>query len=152
MMKKKLILLLVLALALTTALAACGDSSSTSGDVSDTLIFGRGGDSVSLDPSNVTDGESIKVTQNIFEGLLAYEEESTEVVPALATEWTFDEANLVWTFTLREGVKFHDGTDFNADAVVFNFNRWMDKDHEFHIGDFPYYGYMFGGYKGTRDM
>lgn len=149
-MKKKLILLLVLALALTTALAACGDSSSTSGDVSDTLIFGRGGDSVSLDPSNVTDGESIKVTQNIFEGLLAYEEESTEVVPALATEWTFDEANLVWTFTLREGVKFHDGTDFNADAVVFNFNRWMDKDHEFHIGDFPYYGYMFGGYKGDE--
>jgi peptide/nickel transport system substrate-binding protein len=147
-MKKKLTLLLVLALALSTVLAAC--SSSTSSGTSDTLIFGRGGDSVSLDPANVTDGESIKVTENIFEGLLAYKEENTEVVPALATEWSYDEANLVWTFTLREGVKFHDGTDFNAEAVAFNFNRWMDKDHEFHQGDFPYYGYMFGGYKGDE--
>jgi peptide/nickel transport system substrate-binding protein len=147
-MKKKLTLLLVLALALSTVLAAC--SSSTSSGTSETLIFGRGGDSVSLDPANVTDGESIKVTKNIFEGLLTYEEDNTEVVPALATEWSYDADNLVWTFTLREGVKFHDGTDFNAEAVVFNFNRWMDKDHEFHIGDFPYYGYMFGGYKGDE--
>ncbi|WP_374713310.1 ABC transporter substrate-binding protein [Symbiobacterium terraclitae] len=111
------------------------------------LVWGRGGDSVSLDPIQVTDGESFKVTHQIYEGLLDYAPGNTEVVPVLATEWEASEDGLEWTFKLRQGVKFHDGTPFNAEAVKINFDRWRDTSNPLHVGgDFPYYGYMFGGY------
>nr|WP_237150952.1 ABC transporter substrate-binding protein [Planococcus plakortidis] len=112
-----------------------------------TLVYGRGADSVSLDPINVTDGESIRVTHNIYETLLEYDH-NLELQPKLATEYSSSEDGLTWTFQLREGVKFHDGTDFNADAVVFNFERWMDPENPYHEGDFPYYPFLYGGFKG----
>ena len=116
-----------------------------------TLIYGRGADSKSLDPIQVTDGESLKVTENIFDTLVDYDDDNTEVVPGLAERWESSKDGKTWTFYLRKGVKFHDGTDFNAEAVVYNFERWMDKDHpEQKGGEFPYYGYMFGGYKGDK--
>ncbi|MCP6324234.1 ABC transporter substrate-binding protein, partial [Klebsiella pneumoniae] len=88
----------------------------------------RGGDSVSLDPITVTDGESFKVTKNVFDTLVNFGEQDTEIEPALASEWTPSEDGLTYTFTLEEGVKFHDGTDFNAEAVVKNFERWAAGD------------------------
>ena len=112
----------------------------------DTLVFGRGGDSTSLDPSRVTEGESFKVTVNLYETLLNFGEEDTTINPGLATEWEPSEDGLTYTFKLREGVKFHDGTDFNADAVVKNFERWANGDAE----KFPYYNSMFGGFKGDE--
>ncbi|MDS8935006.1 ABC transporter substrate-binding protein, partial [Streptococcus pneumoniae] len=45
----------------------------------------------------------------------------------------------------------HDGTDFNADAVVFNFERWMDPENPYHEGDFPYYPFLYGGFKGDEN-
>ncbi|ANF95987.1 ABC transporter substrate-binding protein [Paenibacillus bovis] len=110
------------------------------------LIVGRGGDSAALDPSIVTDGESLKIAQQVFDPLLAYKSGTTEVEPALAESWTISDDGLTYTFKLRQGVKFHDGTDFNADAVVFNFNRWSDPKSEFKFeGDsFDYYDSMFG--------
>jgi len=153
-MKKGFIILVLISLVFTLGLTGCGSSDepapATPAEEKTTLIFGRGGDSVSLDPANVTDGESLNVTTNIFDTLINYAEGTTDLVPGLATSWESSEDGLVWTFQLLEGVKFHDGTDFNADAVVFNFNRWMDPAHPSHQGDFPYYGYMFGGYKGDE--
>ena len=116
-----------------------------------TLIYGRGGDSVKLDPVNVTDGESMKVTMQIFDTLVDYEPGNTKVIPSLAKSWEISEDGLTWTFNLEEGVKFHDGTDFNADAVVFNLERWMNEDHPYHHGEFVYWGYMFGGFPGIVD-
>jgi len=86
---------------------------------------------------------------HIFEGLTRYTPGSTEVEPALATEWTASEDGLTWTFKLRSGVKFHDGTEFNADAVVWNFNRWFDAAHPQHFADweFEYWKSMFQGLK-----
>jgi peptide/nickel transport system substrate-binding protein len=170
-MKKSVYLMLVLVLILSIFATACGkdtssnsdgtgnDSEGTSNNSEDigeepasggTLIFGRGADSKALDPINVTDGESLIVTDNIFNTLVDYKDDSTEVVPSLATEWSPSSDGLVWTFKLREGVKFHDGTDFDAEDVVYNFNRWMDPKHPQHKGDFAYYGYMFGGFKGDE--
>lgn len=123
----------------------------TEGDKSGgTLVYGRGADSVSLDPINVTDGESIRVTHNIYETLLEYDH-NLELQPKLATDYNSSEDGLTWTFQLREGVKFHDGTDFNADAVVFNFERWMDPENPYHEGDFPYYPFLYGGFKGDAN-
>lgn len=115
------------------------------------LIVGRGGDSVGLDPVTVTDGESFKVTENIFNTLVTYEEETTKVVPDLAESWEISPDGLTYTFKLRQGVKFHDGTDFNAEAVKFNFDRWADPANPLHNKEgFEYYNDMFGGYKGDE--
>ncbi|MFJ8066557.1 ABC transporter substrate-binding protein [Psychrobacillus sp. NPDC096426] len=156
--------LLLMLVALSVVLAACSsddasesntekeNEGSTQGDTGSTtaeekvLIFGRGGDSVSLDPAAVTDGESFKVTQNVFETLLNFGEQDTTINEGLATKWEPSEDGLTYTFTLREGVKFHDGTDFNAEAVVKNFERWANGSED----KFPYYASMFGGFVGDE--
>ena len=113
-----------------------------------TFIFGRGGDSVQLDPAIVTDGESFRVTGQCLEPLYQYQPGETTPVPALATGCTPNEEGTEWTCTLREGVKFHDGTDFNADAVIFNFDRWRFTDNPYHFESqvFEYYEYMWFGF------
>ncbi|WP_017755471.1 ABC transporter substrate-binding protein [Calidifontibacillus oryziterrae] len=158
-MKKSFLLTLTFLMLLSVALVGCSSSQSgentepaetsdgnTEAQAGDTLVFGRGGDSVGLDPITVTDGESLMVTKQIFDTLVDYGQQDTSIEPALATEWTVTDDGLVYTFTLREGVKFHDGTDFNADAVVYNFDRWMNGTVE----TFPYYVSMFGGFKGDE--
>lgn len=151
--KKFLSLAFLMLLLVSTALFGCSSDNASEGDGGDNgesgesgdpkvLIFGRGGDSVSLDPIAVTDGESYKVTKNIFDTLVNFGEQDTEIHPGLASEWTAAEDGLTYTFKLEEGVKFHDGTDFNAEAVVANFERWAGGDAD----QFPYYGSMFGGF------
>ncbi|MFP3471266.1 ABC transporter substrate-binding protein, partial [Micrococcus sp. SIMBA_144] len=92
-------------------------NSGSEGDNQTTMIFGRGGDSVSLDPAVVTDGESFKVAENIYDTLVQFGDMDTEVHPSLASDWEVSEDGLQYTFTLEEDVSFHDGTPFNADAV-----------------------------------
>jgi peptide/nickel transport system substrate-binding protein len=118
------------------------------GAMTDTFIFGRGADSVGLDPAVVTDGESFRVTGQVLEPLFQYEAGSTKPIPALAEECTPNDAATEWTCTLRQGVKFHDGTDFNADAVIFNFERWRFTDNPLHFESlvFEYYEAMWGGF------
>jgi len=113
--------------------------------VEETLIFGSSGDAVRLDPADVTDGESIQRMDNIFEGLVEYKEGSTEIQPCLATSWETSADGKEITFSLRKGVKFHDGTDFNADAVIFSLARQYDQNHPYNqYGEWVYWGYMFG--------
>jgi len=90
-----------------------------------TLIFGRGGDSVGLDPAYETDGNSFMICDNVFEALVAYKDESTALEPGLAESWTIAPDGKTYTFKLREGVKFHDGTVMDANAVVFSIGRMM---------------------------
>lgn len=104
------------------------------------LVFGRGGDSEALDPAITTEGESFKVTENIFETLINFGEQDTEIEPGLAESWEESDGGLKHTLKLRQGVKFHDGTDFNAEAVVFNFERWKAGNKE----RFYYYNSQFG--------
>lgn len=103
-----------------------------------TLIFGRGGDSVALDPGMVTDGESLNVTDHLFDNLVTYKEGTTELIPALAKSWKVSADGLVYTFSLREGVKFHDGESFDAASVVFTFMRQKDKNHPAYKYGAPY--------------
>lgn len=112
------------------------------------FIFGRGGDSVQLDPAIVTDGESFRVTGQCLEPLYQYEPGTTKPIPALAESCTPNEDATVWTCNLRKGVKFHDGTDFNADAVIYNFERWRFTTNPHHYASqvFEYYEAMWGGF------
>lgn len=124
-------------------IAAAGFSDATPSDGAPkqggTLVWGRGADAVSLDPADVTDGESVKAVEALFDTLVRYKQGSTEVEPALATSWEMSDDRKTWTFTLREGVKFHDGTALDADAVVFSFERQRDPGHPFHQGEFVYW-------------
>ena len=92
-----------------------------------TLVFGRGGDSVGLDPAYETDGNSFMICDNVYEALVFFKDESTAIEPGLATSWEISPDGLTYTFKLRKGVKFHDGTPFNADAVVFSHGRMMKE-------------------------
>jgi peptide/nickel transport system substrate-binding protein len=94
-----------------------------------TLVFGRGGDSVGLDPAYETDGNSFMICDNIYEALVFYQDESTALEPGLAESWEISPDGKTYTFNLRKGVTFHDGTPFNADAVVFSIGRMM-KDRK----------------------
>ncbi|MCP4113561.1 MAG: ABC transporter substrate-binding protein [Desulfobacteraceae bacterium] len=107
------------------------------------LFIGQNADALTLDPAEITDAESSKVTLNIFEGLVRYKDDSTEVEPALAVSWDVSEHGKKWVFHLRKGVQFHDGTPFNAEAVVFSFLRQIDPAHPFFQNDFSYAGFTF---------
>lgn len=119
-----------------------------------TLVFARGGDSESLDPGSTSDGESSRVTRQVLETLIDFAPDSFELEPGLAKEWEVSDDGLKYTFYLQEGVKFHDGTDFNAEAVKINFDRFADPEHEYAFADHDYvyfmYSAMFGGHKGDE--
>jgi ABC-type transport system substrate-binding protein len=107
------------------------------------LIFGRSGDSVGLDPARETDGESFYAAEQIFDNLVEFKNGTTEVQPALAKSWDISDDGLEFIFHLEEGVKFHDGTPFNADAVVFSLARQFKEDHPYYdLGPWKYWGYM----------
>jgi peptide/nickel transport system substrate-binding protein len=112
-----------------------------------TMVFGAAGDPAMFDPAFASDGESFRPARQMFDGLLTNEPGTTELAPALAEDWSVSEDGLEYTFNLRQGVKFHDGTDFNADAVCFNFDRWYNFKG---LAQSPsasyYYQAVFGGF------
>ena len=148
MQRKSLFVVLAIILIASMALTACTPKPDETNAEPVVFVFGRGADSVQLDPSIVTDGESFRVTGQVLEPLYQYEPGSTKPIPALAEECTPNEDATVWTCKLRKGVKFHDGTDFNADAVIFNFERWRFTTHPNHYASqvFEYYEAMWGGF------
>lgn len=143
-MKRKF-LSIVLTLALSvSALAAIPAVSVAAASDGDTLIFAQAADPRSLDPALADDGESTKINTNIYEGLVQYASDSTEIEPCLAESWDVSEDGLSYTFHLREGVKFHDGTDFNAEAVKINYDRQLPGTA---TENMSYAGFIFGSVK-----
>jgi len=90
----------------------------------ETLRWARAGDSLTLDPHAQNEGPTHTLAHQMYEPLLQRNMEA-QVIPALATEWGTTDDPTVWRFKLREGVKFHNGEDFNADDVVFSLERAM---------------------------
>lgn len=102
------------------------------------LIVGQIAEPKSLDPHAVTAVNDFRILMNIYEGLVRYKDGTLEVEPALAESWTISEDGLTYTFELRDGVAFHDGSAFDAEAVKFNFDRMLDETHPSHdTGPFP---------------
>ncbi len=122
--RKVLTSLAVLAVALTaTGLGLAGGDKQSA---KDTLVFGAAADPTLLDPSLVSDGESFRITDQIFEGLTRLRPGTLHVEPGLATSWKASKDAKTFTFTLRKGVKFHDGTPFDGKAACYNFDRWYN--------------------------
>jgi peptide/nickel transport system substrate-binding protein len=102
---------------------------------SGTLVVGRPTDALSLDPARVSDNESVEVCEQIYEALLTYNSGEKRIQPGLAESWHMSSDGRQWTFRLRKGVRFHDGTPLDADAVVFSLERQRDPRHRFHTRD-----------------
>jgi peptide/nickel transport system substrate-binding protein len=149
---RRIVLLLATAL-LVVAAAGCGgdDEGGGGGGEGGTLVFAGAADPVVIDGALVSDGESIRVITQIFETLIALKPGTTELAPGLATEWEVSPDALTYTFTLRDGIKFHDGTDFNAEAVCFNFDRWYNFKGPLQSPSASYYySAFFGGFKNNE--
>lgn len=122
--------------------------------VSQVLIIGVESELDILDPHRAGGWSTYRVNRQIYESLV--EEELTEpadvppLKPALATSWDISSDGTVYTFELRQGVKFHDGSDFNADAVEFNVRRAWDENFEYY--DAAAAGQLFHTYRFLKDV
>ncbi len=110
----------------------------TDGDDMTSLRYGRGAHSSTLDPQNTTSGEVAKVTNQAYEGLIAFQPGEASLTESLATDWSLDGDSV--TLTLREGVSFHDGSEFTADDFIATYRRFVDDDYEYHFEDSSVYG------------
>ncbi len=120
-------------LAAVVALTGCAQSerdttasegSSGSGGGGGTFVFAASSDPVMLDPAFSSDGETFRVARQIFEGLVGTQPGTADPAPLLAESWDGSDDGLSWTFQLKQGVEFSDGTAFDGAAVCANFDRW----------------------------
>jgi peptide/nickel transport system substrate-binding protein len=137
---------LVVALVAFAAFVAVGTAGGASRALP-TFVIAGAADPTYLDPALVSDGESFRVTEQIFESLVSLKPGSTIVRPGLATSWNSKNGK-DWTFNLRHNVKFQDNTPFNASAVCANFNRQYNFRGPFQDSTANYYWQaVFYGYK-----
>jgi peptide/nickel transport system substrate-binding protein len=141
----------IAALALGVVLSACGGgASSGAGGSGAPLVMARVKDAVVLDPSHATDGLSLNTTNEVLQNLVAFKPGSFDVVGDVAKKWSVSADGKTWTFDLKPGLVFSDGTPLDAKAVKFNFDRWRLPSDPAH-GNFAYSYYVvsFGGLPGA---
>jgi peptide/nickel transport system substrate-binding protein len=149
--------------AMTLVLTACAASERDGGEGGaatdeaasegpDSFIFAASGDPAGLDPALANDGETFRVARQIFEGLVGTEPGTADPAPLLAESWEVSEDGLTYTFDLKEGVTFHDGTPFNAEAVCFNFERWDNFTGILQSDSLAYYYAKVNGGFATSDV
>jgi len=100
-------------------------SSAAAAEPAATFNFGTAAQPLGLDPALSSDVESQRITRQVLEGLVGVDQTTGKPTPLLATEWSESNEGRSYSFKLRDGVTFQDGTPFNADAVCTNFNRWF---------------------------
>ena len=113
----------------------------------DQLVWVQNGEPGGLYCADESDGEALRVCEQIKESLYAYEVGGTEAIPALAEECAPNDDLSEWTCTLREGVTFHDGSTFDANDVVLSYAVQWDEAHPLHVGrdgSFTYFGALWG--------
>lgn len=125
--------------------AGKGSSEGSNSGAGDTLIVGLEAEPTSFDAHQLSDYNSSRAAMELYDQLVRFKDGSTDLEPSLAEKWDVSEDGLEYVFTLREDIKFHDGTDFNAEAVKFNIDRQIDPNHPFHdTGQYAYADFTFG--------
>ncbi|WP_445818878.1 ABC transporter substrate-binding protein [Arthrobacter sp. G119Y2] len=128
------------------------DDGGTASEVDGTFVFAASSDPKSLDPAFAFDGESFRISRQIFEGLVGVKPGTADPEPLLAKSWETSEDALTYTFELEEGVTFHDGTEFNAEAVCANFDRWYNFTGIQQADSVSYYyGKLFKGFSDSPE-
>jgi peptide/nickel transport system substrate-binding protein len=117
-------LLVLVALASVSDARAQGLSTGTA-SIRREVRIGVPGMPATLDPASALEGATPLIARQVFDTLVAYREGRTDVEPALATRWTTSRDGLVWSFTLRDNVKFHDGAPLTSAEVVASFDRQL---------------------------
>lgn len=115
----------------------------------DTFVWMQNGEPASLWCSDESDGETLRACEQVYESLLAFSVGGAEIVPGLAESYTANADLTEFTFALREGVKFHNGADFDANDVVASFAAQWDAASPNHVGrtgTFEYFGAFFGAF------
>lgn len=115
----------------------------------DSLTWMQNAEPISLYCGDETDGETLRLCEQINQGLYTYKIGGTDAVPELATECTPSSDNLTWTCKLKEGVKFSNGAAFDANDVVNSYALQWDVKNKLHIGRtaaFDYWGGLWGGF------
>ena len=145
---RKLLLMLVTASVVLGGVFAAGQAEPM--DDTETLVVGQIAEPKALDPHTVTAVNDFRILVNLYDGLVQFQDGSLAIEPALATDWEISDDGTVYTFELRQGVMFHDGTPFNAEAVKFNFDRMLNEDHPYYdTGPFPL-SFYFSAIQETR--
>jgi peptide/nickel transport system substrate-binding protein len=132
----------VILAALALAFAGCKQRT---GGAPTTFIFAHGSDVQKLDPADLDDGESVNTLAQIMEGLVRLKSGTFEIEACLAESWRIEPDGLTYTFKLREGVHFHDGTPLDAEAARYSFARQMEPTHPAHLpeANFQYWNYLY---------
>lgn len=119
---------IILSVAMALSLGSCSSSGgeAASNGPKDSIVIGATGEPSSLDSADANDLTTFSVQSNLYDGLIR-EESDGSLVPGLAESWEYNDDRTEITFTLREGVKFHNGETMTADDVVFSFERAMES-------------------------
>ncbi len=140
--------------ALAAGTAGCADSNrdtGSTGKAGGTFIFAGAGDPKNFDPIFNDDGESFRPIRQMYDTLVDHKPGSADLQGGLAETYEHDATGKVWTFKLRQGVKFHDGSALDAAAVCYNFDRWYNMKGDAAQSQMIYYSDVFGGFAGNPD-
>ncbi len=157
-MKKRLHLLALSVVATMLLLAACGPGPGVTNTPEPTNAPIQSGElpktldaAIRFDPATTTDADTLLLSSLLYDGLTRLDKDGN-LQPALALSWTISEDQLDYVVTLRHDITFQNGTNFSADTVLANFNRWFDPQDALHVPDsFTGWKTEFLGFKGDVD-
>lgn len=151
---KKILMLAMTMMLVFTVFTGCSSSNPSAGNNSGggenqqgntVIVVGLQAEPTSLDAHQISDYNSSRAAMEIYDQLVQFKDESTELEPDLAEKWDVSDDGLEYTFYLKQGITFHDGTPFNAEAVKFSIDRQIDPEHPYHdTGQFAYADFTFG--------
>ena len=121
----------ILCVASLFILSSCEEGKSGSAPKGKTFTYSFTSEPTTINALSSTDQYATYTQEWIMEGLALRNSDTYEWMPGLATSWEISEDGLTYTFTLREGVKWHDGKPFTAEDVKFSFDALMDKDNKY---------------------